>query len=332
MTITQLPSGSFRIRYYGADKKQKSITIDHKPTRREAERLISEAKEAEGSYAPHNDSFEAVALEYIAAKYNVLSPNTRRGYGICLKRLSEAFKGTPINSIDQLCIQREINSLSASYAPKTVRNTHGFISAILDMYRPNLNVHTKLPMKTKTDSYCPTNDDIKMIMEKAKGTRYYVPFALGIMGMRRGEIAAATINDLDGNLLTISKGTYIDEMQRHGVKDTPKTTDSIRQIYLPNDIADLIREQKCVYDGAESRLWATLTRYQQELGIPHFRFHDLRVYYASYAHAMGIPDKYIQEGGGWKSDYTMKQIYRKAMKDEYKKSQEEYIDKIKGLF
>lgn len=33
--------------------------------------------------------------------------------------------------------------------------------------------------------------------------------------------------------------------------------------------------------------------------IPHFRFHDLRHYSANVLHALGIPDAYIMERGGW---------------------------------
>ena len=51
-------------------------------------------------------------------------------------------------------------------------------------------------------------------------------------------------------------------------------------------------------------------------GLPSFRFHDLRHYSASIMHAIGVPDVYIMERGGWKSDHVMKRIYRNSIDDE----------------
>ena len=44
-------------------------------------------------------------------------------------------------------------------------------------------------------------------------------------------------------------------------------------------------------------------------GLPHMTFHDLRHINASVMALLQIPDKYAQERGGWKTDYTMKKVY-----------------------
>lgn len=49
--------------------------------------------------------------------------------------------------------------------------------------------------------------------------------------------------------------------------------------------------------------------------LPHFRFHDLRHYSASIQHALGIPDNYIMQRGGWGNDGVLKAVYRHTMKD-----------------
>lgn len=327
MKVYKLPSGNYRIQFY-IDKKRRSITLDHKVSEREADRIVADIIRNHNSVK--NESFKTLALEYIDAKENVLSPNTRRGYTICLKRLSSRFLNSNIAKIDQILIQREINELSSKYSPKTVKNTYGFISAVFDMFRPNTTFKITFPQKNPYNAYCPTNDDIRLILKNCKDN-YIVPFSLGILGMRRGEIAAAELSDLsDDGILSISKSTYRDENNNHGIKTT-KTDTSTRSIYIPEELADRIRKQGYICNVSEGRLWAYLKALQVKLDIPHFRFHDLRVYYASYAHAMGIPDKYIQEAGGWKTDYTMKQVYRKAMADEYKKSQLEYHESIKNF-
>ena len=63
-------------------------------------------------------------------------------------------------------------------------------------------------------------------------------------------------------------------------------------------------------------------RVTDSLDIPHFRFHDLRHYSASIQHALGIPDAYIMQRGGWSSDRVLKAVYRYAMDDQTKEMNE----------
>ena len=48
-------------------------------------------------------------------------------------------------------------------------------------------------------------------------------------------------------------------------------------------------------------------------GIEYIRFHDLRHYSASIMHAIGVPDQYIMDRGGWSSDNVMKAVYRNVI-------------------
>ena len=52
--------------------------------------------------------------------------------------------------------------------------------------------------------------------------------------------------------------------------------------------------------------------------LPDMRFHDLRHYQASILHALGVPDKYIMQRGGWTTDSTLKNIYQHTMADKQK--------------
>ncbi|MBP3296406.1 MAG: tyrosine-type recombinase/integrase, partial [Lachnospiraceae bacterium] len=55
-------------------------------------------------------------------------------------------------------------------------------------------------------------------------------------------------------------------------------------------------------------------RLRNRLGM-ECRFHDLRHYAASILHAIGVPDQYIMERGGWSTDGTLKAIYRNTLSD-----------------
>ena len=80
---------------------------------------------------------------------------------------------------------------SIKHSPKTVRNTHGLISAVLSQYRPDLRLTTDLPKKVRPDLYIPSDAEIKRLIEYASGTEMELPVLLAAFGpMRRGEISA----------------------------------------------------------------------------------------------------------------------------------------------
>ena len=55
---------------------------------------------------------------------------------------------------------------------------------------------------------------------------------------------------------------------------------------------------------------------RDKLGMKTFRFHDLRHYYVSVNHTLGVPDQYIMAMGGWSTDRTMKAVYRNTLAPE----------------
>ena len=137
------------------------VSIDHKPSKYEAEQLIHD-KISEGSVkcAP-SDTFKDAAERYLKLKSNVISPSTIMGYNAIIRALSDGFKNTKLLSIDGLDVQKEINDFSATHSPKSVRNAHGFISAVLSVYNPSLVIRTTLPKKRKYEAVTPSEDDIK---------------------------------------------------------------------------------------------------------------------------------------------------------------------------
>lgn len=298
------------------------VSVDHEPGKREAADLIREkVKEAEPNICK-KDSFEWSCNKYIAIKSNVLSPSTIRGYRTIIKAMSDSFRTTPTAAITQELIQVEINNYSADHSPKSVRNMHGFISAVLSVYRPRLNISTTLPQKRKYEAVTPLEEHIEKVLTEVSGTDYEIPYRLGVYGMRRGEICAITAADLDGNILSINKSKVLNDKNEWVIKLFPKTTDSERQIYIDDHLAELIREHGTAFDDHPNRLNHHLHRLLKRLDIPAFRFHDLRAYYVSMAHSMGIPDKYVMAHGGWSSTYIMDRVYKRAFADKQREMDE----------
>lgn len=315
MNITKLPSGSYRIRQ-NYNNKTYSITVDHKPSQKEATILMAELLQ---DVKKENGTFKKYADEYIENRRNVLSPSSVRTYKRLITLLSEDFLKLNIYNITQEDVQREINDYASTHSPKSTRSMHGFIASVLKAIRPSFKLNTKLPQKEAKKNYLPTNEEVKAILAAAKGTEDSIGFQLGVLGMRRGEICALEMDDLNGNELTISK-TLVYGENAYEVKHTPKTDESFRTIILPDHLVEEIRAQGSFFDLSPQKLNSHLHEYQKKLGIPQFRFHDLRHYFASYCHANGICDADIMAMGGWKSDHVMKAIYRDAMEESKKKA------------
>lgn len=314
MKFEQLPSGSYRIKKVVKGVTYR-VTFDHKPSQKEIALALAEKIQDEGV---RNGSFYKYAKEYIQNKKGVVSPATIRTYNTKLDQLSEGFRNENIYEIDSNKVQSEISLFAEDHAPKTTKTLYGFISSVLTAYRPNLKLRVKLPQNIAKDVYEPNNEDIKRILERAENTEYSVPFQLGILGCRRAEICAASIDDLDGNNLWIHRSKVYNG--KWTIKESPKTDASNRILPLPESLADQIRKQGYIYNNHPNALNKAIHRYQKQLGIPAFKFHALRSYFASYAHSLGIPDADIMSIGGWETDTIMKKVYRKSMEESKKRS------------
>lgn len=291
------------------------VSVDYKPTKKEAEKLIQERIQSGETKGDIRDTFKKSAEKYIDIKCNVLSPSTIKNYKSIIRNLSDGFLSIKTTNMTQEQIQKEINDYSATHSPKSVQNAHGFISAVLSVYRPTLHLNTTLPLKGKFEPYTPTEKEVKMILDHVAGTEYELPFRLGCYGMRRGEICAISAADLDGNMLTINKSKVLNADNEWVIKNTPKTTGSIRTIYVDNVVVKLLQKRGEAFPEHPNRLNHTLHRITKKLGIPSFRFHDLRAYYCSMAHDLGIPDKYIMASGGWSSNSIMDRVYKRTFAD-----------------
>ena len=307
MTIEKRANGNYRIVEMRNGIRYR-ITVDHKPTKNEAKKLLEDKI---GAFSDKT-VFKKAAESYIDAKSNVLSPSSIRGYRTIIKcQITDEFLNMPIERIDLPSIQVLINTLSNTYSPKTVKNVSAFVMSVLKFYGSDVKSPT-LPQKKPKQDYIPTEEDIRRILAEVKGTRYEVPFILGTFGLRRSEICALQKEDLKGNVLTINKALVLNERNEWTLKQTTKTEKSTRTVILPDYVCDLIRESGACPVTPHSLYWK-LQRVQMKLDIPRFPFHKLRHFYASYLHDIGYSDKQIQEMGGWATSNIMKSVYQHAM-------------------
>lgn len=335
-TAKKLPSGSWRCQVYshteeipqpdGTIRKKRiyeSFTCDDPSPKgkRYCEKAAADwAAKKEETNRSGNITFGEALDKYIAARENLLSVRTISNYRRIRKKEIQGIMDVPVRRITQEIIQEIVNEDSLVHSPKTVRDNHGLIAAVLKLYRPDLPLHTVLPKKVRPDIYIPSDADIQRLMRQVKDTEMELPVLLSIFGpMRRGEISALRIENICGNVVHVCENMVIDEYKNWVVK-TPKSYSGDRYIEYPKYVSE---KWKGVSSGRVVLLNPDIiscrfTRILKSAGLPHFRFHDLRHYSASVQHTLGIPDAYIMQRGGWGNDGVLKDVYRHALEDRQK--------------
>lgn len=252
--------------------------------------------------------------QYIDIKRNVLSPATIRGYEKIRRNNMQDIMDIPIRELDSEKIQRSVNILAVDHAPKTVANAYGLITATLSVYAPNMRVNVTLPQKEPQDYDIPITRDINKLLDAASENMKTAIMLASFCSMRRGEIAALRSEDIEGNVIHIKRAAVHDAAGETVEKGT-KTYKSDRYVTAPDMLLDHIKgKEGRVCPISLSTITKEFGRIRKKAGVS-CRFHDLRHYYASALHAIGVPDQYIQKSGGWKSDTVLKRVYRNTLSD-----------------
>lgn len=358
-TARKLPSGSWRCLVFSHnepvfDKKGRPV-IDPK-TGKQKEKRIYESFTCDDPGRAGKRTAEAMAAQfaatrekrnlpashltfgealdrYIEERSQILSPASIRKYRSMQRNCMKPLENYRMREITQDIIQAEINAASLKLAPKTIRDMNGLITAVMNRYCPDIRLQIVLPKKLRADIYVPTEKEIKRLLQEISGTIMEVPVLLAAFGaMRRGEICALNNEtDLTGNTFHISRTMVLNDKSEWIVK-APKSYAGDRYVTVPGFAADKFRALPgntvgLTPNDITNRFKTILKR----AGLPHFRFHDLRHYNASIQHALGIPDAYIMQSGGWGNDSVLKEVYRHALPEVQKKMENKalkYFEKM----
>ena len=319
----KLPSGSWRCQVSFTEngtRVRKSVTVKD-PSRagkKECERLAAELAIVHSDRGENITVHEAVA-NYITVKERVLSPSTIRAYNLYLKRMDPIWSAM-LPEITQSTAQLWINKLSVNYSEKYIKNVYGLFRASVEYAGGNAPSVT-FPRSPHTLPHAPEDKDVRTLLEHIKGRPelYTAVILAACGGLRRGEICALKTSDSDGNRIRVSKSMVRDLYGHWHIKPTPKTDTSNRIVVLPKEIMSLVTVPIGIHPEQVSNRFRRAVR---SSGVKtRFRFHDLRHYYVSVAHALGVPDAYIMEMGGWKTDAVMKRVYRDALAEVMAKEQ-----------
>lgn len=304
----QLPSGNWNIRV-GGGKSGKAVSFTAS-TKKEVELMAAEY--AVGKRRPQSEKTIGECIdEYIESKVNVLSPTTIDGYRRLKKNELQSVEYIRLRDFSSIDAQRLVNQIAANKSPKTVRNAYGLLAAVFRTYAPETRLNVTLPPKQKRFREFP---EVKDIISTFRGSVIEIPVLLALWeGLRMSEIRGAKKSDVNGNVLTIQSVMVTVNGENIEKKQT-KTYESTRQLRLPPYIMDLIsdlpEEQIYLTTLSGQAIYKRFSRTLEANGLPHIKFHDLRHLNASVMLALGVPDKYAMERGGWSDPSIMRSVYQ----------------------
>ena len=339
--VEKLPSGNFRVRLQ-IDGQRYSCTSKTKKEAQDAAKKLYAGIQFEKRLSI---TVGKAIDNYIDEKKATLSPSTIKGYESIRKNYLQSIMSINLSDLTQSDVQIAVGKdVEAGKSPKTIRNAHGLLAAVVDEYRPTLILRTTLPQKEKIEMRILSEEEMIKVMAQAKDSEYELPILLAAwLGLRMSEIRGLKFSDISDGRIHVHRAIVAGP--DGDVEKGTKTTSGDRWIKLPDTILGLIsmnftdrygaiidqsgkivdeKLDNYIIEKADITIYKNFIKICKEAGVEPCRFHDLRHFAASEAHALGVPDKYAMKRMGHKTDNMLKNVYLHTMKDK----EDEFADLI----
>lgn len=254
--------GSKTIRYYANvwnPTTNKAVVGKMRNKRKEAvldeSQLLKEIASGSRSITDHK-TFGQCADLWLESAPNMYRRSTCKTYTDFYHRYIESvFQTSQIDHIEPMKIQEYVNILSVNYSPETVNKCINILSDIFQFAiqplkalappdNPMIGIkRLKVPYKKKVTW---TNEQVSAFLNSPviKANHYYPMFCVSlILGMRPGEVCGFCDDDLIEQNHVIMVHRTID---KEGNVDDTKNTNSIRALYLPGVLYDIVRQTQAV--------------------------------------------------------------------------------------
>lgn len=333
----KLPSGNWRVQVFDyKDENGKNHYRSYTaPTKAEAEYMAAYFKKTR---PPKEDNEPEVTVGQAIDKYidlsATLSPTTIARYRNMRKFAFPDLMNMNLSDLDDRAAQIEINKeikrpngqTGNPLSAKTIRNEWALVSAALkSLYNMTLNV--KLPKVQRAPKELP---DPQLVIDAIKGTDIELPCLLSIwLSFSLSEIRGFKCSSIrNGQIYVDQVLVTVDGFQQE--KKDAKVETRKRSQSVPKYIMKLIEMQpnykeykKTGKDSylvpmTQNLLYHRYKKILEPLGID-ISFHDLRHMFASVMlNKLQIPEKVVQEEGGWSTPSIMKSVYSNTFSDSRK--------------
>ena len=322
----KLKSGSWRVQVFshyetvdGVKKpRYRSFTA---PTKAEAEMQATQFANDKERHSIDRLTVREAIRAYIDSKSSVLSPSTLRAYEINYRNRMEFLGDFMVEDVRSTDLQVYVNTLAASLSPKSVKNIYNMVLAAIRLHSDR-TYRVTLPQRAPKELHIPDDDQVKLLLDNARPDLKLAILLASVGTLRRGEICGLKYKDVlyDFSAVYVHTDMVKDPSGKWIHKEMPKNASSIRRVILPKEIIDQIGTgdpEEFIYKRPPASISDGFDHLRDKLGLK-CRFHDLRHYAASVLHAIGVPDQYIMDRGGWATDSTLKSVYRNILSDKNK--------------
>lgn len=325
--------------------KRKQKTRSGFKTKKEAQAALAELINSveKGSYVEiEKKLFNEFALNYFEKVYKnkVKSSTYDRQLSLLNKQLIPWFENVDLTKIDHFLIQDFLAEKMNEFSPAYVRKMFELIRMLMkvafkwDLISQDVIEKVELPKFKNKEMSVWTSKQVNDYLKFTKHSRYHPIFYLAAYtGLRKGEILALTWDDIDFDKKQIRVNKTLYRIKDEYVINEPKTKNSIRTIYIDDDIIRLIKKQrvkqnlekmKCrtVYTDHNlvfaqengdyvfpSAVNVLFRRFIKQSGLPEIRFHDLRHTHATILLQMGVNPKMVADRLGHSSVQITLDVY-----------------------
>lgn len=310
--IERLSSGAWHTRVQIGDHR-KSITKDSYDEC-VAEYLALKHSIIEATANPQKKTLHKAIDEYIAARKNILSPATIRGYRTIQAHRFQSMMKRNIADITPDQWQKAVNLEAKSVSAKTLTNSWRFIASVISE-ATGQKVTVRLPQIIPASRPWLAPEQIPGFVKAVKGDKAEIPALLALSSLRRSEIVGLRWSDVDlaHNLIHVNGAAVPDENNQLVYKRETKNASSRRSVPIIPPLKDaLLRAENCgeyVVAYRPDTIMHQVNRVCDRNGFPRVGLHGLRHSFASLAYHLGMPEKVAMEIGGWANDQTMHKIY-----------------------
>ncbi|MGD6898653.1 tyrosine-type recombinase/integrase [Bacillus infantis] len=312
--------------------KRKQKTRSGFRTKKEAQAALAEmvSNVEKGSYKePNKRLFKDFAIEYIENIYvnKVRASTFERTSNLITNQILPWFQNATLEGIDQFLVHDFYKTKKEEgYSSSYIQRMHELIRMLLrvaykwELIEKDIASLIEPPRIQKKEIVTWSIDQVNEFLKFTKHSRYYPVFFLAAYtGMRKGEILGLHWSDIDFEEKTIRITKTLYKIKDQYLINEPKTKNSIRTIYIDDDILRVLKRQKVkqnleklkfgsvyqdknlvfaqedggyVYPSAVNSLFA---RFTKQLEHPEIRFHDLRHTHATILLQMGVNPKIVSE-------------------------------------
>nr|DAT30957.1 MAG TPA: Integrase [Caudoviricetes sp.] len=312
----KLPSGTWFVQLRLGGKSISISALTRKECIKQAEILKARHRAAREPIVKKSIILRDAIAEYIDRKRASLDPSTIQGYEKIQNQYFQGLMDVKLKDIDidivnDAIYQEEsrISRRGRPLSPNTIRKAWALIATVLRRNHITLEDDPDLPEDKKHPIEILSFEEVYPAI---KGSSIELECLLAArLSLSMSEIRGLTKSkSIRNGKLTVCE-TVVDIGGFPVRKDHAKEPDRIRIMPIPPYIQRLIDAVPgdVICDKTSQTINKRYQRLLEKAGLPCSSFHKLRHTYASEGARLRIQSEVLQQGGGWKTDHTMKRVY-----------------------